>query len=111
MEIVGTRIGAKGVFVGLVLVWSLGFLLGPMFIGGSVGTSPDPRCATLREVGLYTGAEYGALTASCVASSRAARPPDLIGDDPPISWQMVWIVGVGLAAVFVTRYPDALRPG
>jgi hypothetical protein len=98
------------VFLGLVIVWSAAYLVVLILVGGSVVRSDYPACRALYGVG-PSEAQRAVWQEDCDAYVRATRQPDLINDNVPVSYLIVWSVGVGIAGAFVFRYREALRPG
>jgi hypothetical protein len=98
------------VFLGLVLVWSIAYLVVLILVGGRVVRSDYPACQALHGVG-PSEAQRAVWQEDCDAHNRATRQPDLVNDNAPTSYLVVWSVGIALAGAFVFRYRDALRPG
>jgi hypothetical protein len=81
-----------------------------LLVGGTVVRSDYPACVALYGVG-PSEAQRAAWQQDCDAHKAATRQPDLINDNAPTSYLVVWSAGVALAGAFVFRYRDPLRPG
>jgi hypothetical protein len=76
--------------VGLVLLWTVAFLVVLFFVGGDVAPCPE-----LRPVGLPE-TDREAIAEMCRARDLAGA--DLIRANAPWSWVVIWAAGVGVIA-------------
>jgi hypothetical protein len=100
---------APKVFLGLVLFWTLACVMAPALIPNAVGRA-EGQCAAIYAVGSSDAARL-ALDQACTPTSTAIRGGGLVDSILPWPWTRVWVMGIGVSAVVVIRYRDALRRG